>query len=55
VEATKESITAWFKAGVAAVGIGTHLIKKEYLEAGNYDAITAKTAEVLEWIRQARG
>jgi len=55
VEATKESITAWFKAGVAAVGIGTHLIKKEYLEAGNYDAITAKTADVLEWIRQARG
>jgi 2-dehydro-3-deoxyphosphogluconate aldolase/(4S)-4-hydroxy-2-oxoglutarate aldolase len=54
VEATKESITAWFKAGVTAVGIGTNLVRKEWLEAGNYDAITAKTAEVLAWIREAR-
>lgn len=55
VEATKESITAWFKAGVAAVGIGSHLIKKELLDAGDYDSIAAKTAQVLMWIRQARG
>lgn len=55
VEATKESITAWFKAGVTAVGIGTHLIRKEWVEAGNYEAITAKTAELLAWIREVRG
>ena len=55
VEATKESITAWFKAGVTAVGIGSNLIRKEWVEAGNYDAIASKTAELLAWIREARG
>ncbi len=55
VETTSESITAWFKAGVAAVGIGSNLIKKEYLDAGDYAGIAAKTAQVLGLIRQARG
>jgi 2-dehydro-3-deoxyphosphogluconate aldolase / (4S)-4-hydroxy-2-oxoglutarate aldolase len=55
VEATKESITAWFKAGVAAVGIGSQLVKKDLLDAGDYEGISAKTAQVLAWIRQARG
>lgn len=55
VETTKESITAWFKAGIAAAGIGSNLIKKDWVAAGNYGAITAKTAEVLSWIREARG
>ena len=55
VEATKESLTAWFKAGVAAVGIGSHLIQKEWIQQENYDAITAKTAEVIGWIQELRG
>lgn len=55
VEATTESITTWFKAGVCAVGIGSHLVKKEWLETDNYGAITAKVAEVIGLIRDARG
>ncbi len=55
VQATRESLNSWFKAGVAAVGIGGDLIRKEYLAAGDYDALTAKTAEVLAWIRDIRG
>jgi len=54
VDATQESIVSWFKAGVTAVGIGTAMIRKDWLEAGNYDAIAAKTAEVIDWIRTAR-
>ncbi len=54
VETTRESITAWFKAGVTAVGIGSNLVRKEWVAAGNYAAITALTAEVLAWIREAR-
>lgn len=54
VDATKESITAWFKAGTAAVGIGSNLIRKDLIAAGDYAAITAKTAEVLSWIREVR-
>jgi 2-dehydro-3-deoxyphosphogluconate aldolase/(4S)-4-hydroxy-2-oxoglutarate aldolase len=55
VETTKESIHAWFKAGITAAGIGSNLIRKEWIAAGNYEAITEKTAEVLAWIREARG
>jgi 2-dehydro-3-deoxyphosphogluconate aldolase / (4S)-4-hydroxy-2-oxoglutarate aldolase len=55
VETTKESIAAWFKAGITAAGIGSNLIKKEWVAAENYAAITAKTTEVLAWIREARG
>lgn len=55
VSATQESITSWFKAGVTAIGIGSDLIRKDWLEAGNYAAISEKTAQVLAWIREARG
>ena len=55
VEATRESITSWFKAGVCAVGVGSHLVRKEWVETGNYDAMTAKVAEVIGLIREARG
>jgi 2-dehydro-3-deoxyphosphogluconate aldolase / (4S)-4-hydroxy-2-oxoglutarate aldolase len=55
VETTKESIAAWFKAGITAAGIGSNLIKKEWVAAENYAAITAKTTEVLALIREARG
>jgi 2-dehydro-3-deoxyphosphogluconate aldolase/(4S)-4-hydroxy-2-oxoglutarate aldolase len=55
VEKTRESIDAWFKAGVACVGIGSNLIRKEPVAAGDFDAISGNTAEVLQWIREARG
>ena len=55
VDATRESIEEWFKAGVACVGIGSSLISKERLASGDFAAISTKTAEVLQWIREARG
>ena len=55
VETTPESISAWFKAGITAAGIGSNLVKKEWVSAGNYQAITDKTREVMIWIRQAQG
>ncbi len=55
VEPTEESIRAWFQAGVAAVGMGSKLVRKEWVEAGDYDAIAAQTAQVIAWIRQVRG
>jgi 2-dehydro-3-deoxyphosphogluconate aldolase/(4S)-4-hydroxy-2-oxoglutarate aldolase len=39
VSPTKESISSWFDAGVAAVGMGSMLFKKDWLETGNYKAI----------------
>lgn len=54
VETTKESIVTWFKAGIAAAGIGSNLIRKDLVAAGDYATITTKTAEVLSWIREVR-
>jgi 2-dehydro-3-deoxyphosphogluconate aldolase/(4S)-4-hydroxy-2-oxoglutarate aldolase len=55
VEPTRESLTAWFKAGVTAVGIGSNLIRKDLIQAGDYAAMTANVAQVIAWIREARG
>ncbi len=55
VDATQESIDAWFKAGVACVGIGSQLITKQILTSGDFDGLAQKTAQVLHWIREARG
>lgn len=55
VDATEESIHAWFEAGVSCVGIGSKLIAKDLVASGDYAAISSKTAEVIGWIKQARG
>jgi 2-dehydro-3-deoxyphosphogluconate aldolase / (4S)-4-hydroxy-2-oxoglutarate aldolase len=55
VEATQEGLTAWFKAGVCAVGVGSNLITKADLAAGNFDAISQRTTQLLTWIKEARG
>ena len=55
VETTRESIEAWFKAGVACVGVGSNLIAKELIAAGDFAAIARKTADVLSWINEVRG
>jgi len=54
VEATKESVTAWIKAGTTALGIGSNLITKERVAQGKWDELTQATAQVLAWIREAR-
>jgi 2-dehydro-3-deoxyphosphogluconate aldolase/(4S)-4-hydroxy-2-oxoglutarate aldolase len=55
VDATEESINAWFKAGVCCVGIGSKLITKDLVAAGDFEAITNKVADVIGWIKKARG
>ncbi|MFL9482991.1 bifunctional 4-hydroxy-2-oxoglutarate aldolase/2-dehydro-3-deoxy-phosphogluconate aldolase [Chitinophagaceae bacterium LWZ2-11] len=40
VEPTKESFDTWFGAGVTAVGMGSQLFKKEWLDNKNYQAVT---------------
>jgi 2-dehydro-3-deoxyphosphogluconate aldolase/(4S)-4-hydroxy-2-oxoglutarate aldolase len=52
---TKDSLALWFKAGACAVGIGSEMIKKEFVAAGDYDAVTRRVAEICQWVREARG
>jgi 2-dehydro-3-deoxyphosphogluconate aldolase/(4S)-4-hydroxy-2-oxoglutarate aldolase len=54
VDATEESINAWFGAGVACVGIGSKLVRKDLVAAGDFESISARVAQVLAWIRAAR-
>jgi 2-dehydro-3-deoxyphosphogluconate aldolase/(4S)-4-hydroxy-2-oxoglutarate aldolase len=54
VDATAESIRAWFEAGAACVGMGSKLITKQLVAAGDFDAISKKVVEVLAWIREVR-
>jgi 2-dehydro-3-deoxyphosphogluconate aldolase/(4S)-4-hydroxy-2-oxoglutarate aldolase len=54
VDATEESIKAWFGAGVACVGIGSNLIRKDLVSAANWAEITEKVEQVLEWIKKSR-
>ena len=55
VSATQESIETWFKAGITAAGIGSDLITKDIMARGAWDELTAKTSQVIGWIKQARG
>ena len=54
VDATIDSIRAWFGAGAACVGMGSRLVTKELVAAGDWDAISKKAAQVLGWIKDAR-
>lgn len=54
VEPTAQSIDAWFKAGVAAVGIGSKLISKAAVDAGDWDSIQQTVAKTLALIFNAR-
>jgi 2-dehydro-3-deoxyphosphogluconate aldolase/(4S)-4-hydroxy-2-oxoglutarate aldolase len=55
VDSTLDSLKAWFKAGVAAVGMGSNLITKDLVAAGNWDGISQKVRQVLDWIKEVRG
>jgi 2-dehydro-3-deoxyphosphogluconate aldolase/(4S)-4-hydroxy-2-oxoglutarate aldolase len=55
VDATQASVQAWFEAGVAAVGMGSKLITKSLVTAGDFEGVTHKVTQVLAWIAQTRG
>jgi 2-dehydro-3-deoxyphosphogluconate aldolase/(4S)-4-hydroxy-2-oxoglutarate aldolase len=54
VDATEESIRAWCEAGAVCLGMGSKLISKQLVAAGDFDAISNKVAQVLGWIRDVR-
>jgi 2-dehydro-3-deoxyphosphogluconate aldolase/(4S)-4-hydroxy-2-oxoglutarate aldolase len=55
VDVTQENVQGWIKAGAACLGMGSNLVRKDYVAAGNYDAIADGVRRVLGWIREARG
>jgi len=51
VDPTFESIQSWYMAGVCAVGMGSKLISKKLMEAGDYQTITADMKKVIQIIQ----
>jgi len=54
VDASEASIQSWMRAGAAALGLGSKLISSQVVQSGEFDALTAKTAQCLAWIQAAR-
>lgn len=54
VDTTKENLSAWFKSGVCAVGMGSKLVSKQLMEAKDYATIEKLTVEVIETIKSIR-
>lgn len=54
VEATKESVQTWIKAGTACLGMGSNLISKELVKAGDFSALSANVRQILTWVAEAR-
>lgn len=54
VEPTEENLSAWFKAGVTCVGMGSKLFPKEMISTGNWKAISALCHDALATIQKYR-
>lgn len=52
VSPTKESLTSWFQAGVTAVGMGSMLFKKEWLDTGNFKALEQTCRDCFEYLKK---
>jgi len=54
VEPTEENLSAWIKAGVTCVGMGSNLFPAEMLKAGDWAGITKLCADALAIIQKLR-
>lgn len=54
VEPTRENLTAWIKAGVTCVGMGSNLFPNEAINAANWNQITTLCKEAFGYINDAR-
>ncbi len=54
VDATEESLRAWFGAGIVACGIGSNLITKKLLDAKDYEGIEKRVRQTVDLIKAIR-
>jgi 2-dehydro-3-deoxyphosphogluconate aldolase/(4S)-4-hydroxy-2-oxoglutarate aldolase len=54
VAATEENVKGWIEAGAACLGMGSKLVRKDLVAAGDFDAISENVSNVLRWIQEAR-
>ena len=51
----EENLKSWFNAGVACVGMGSQLIRSDWIKQGKFDEIEKLTRETLARIHAIRG
>jgi 2-dehydro-3-deoxyphosphogluconate aldolase/(4S)-4-hydroxy-2-oxoglutarate aldolase len=54
VEPNEANLSAWFKAGVSCVGMGSKLFPKEAVDSGDWQAISELCREALAYIGKYR-
>ena len=54
VSPTRENLTEWFSAGAVCVGMGSKLITKDLIKAGDFEGLTAQVKECLALIAEIR-
>jgi 2-dehydro-3-deoxyphosphogluconate aldolase/(4S)-4-hydroxy-2-oxoglutarate aldolase len=52
---TLDNAGDWIRAGAVAVGVGTALLDRAAIAAGNYDVLRANAARITAGVRAARG
>ncbi len=55
VDVAESSLKPWFDAGIVACGMGSNLITKALLDAGDYAGIEARVRETVQLIKTIRG
>jgi len=54
VSPDEANLRGWFEAGAACVGMGSQLVRSDWIAAGDYQKITEATRAALELIRNIR-
>ncbi len=54
VEPTEANLSAWFKAGVVCVGMGSQLISKEIIETKNWTKLQQAVVDALAIVKKVR-
>jgi 2-dehydro-3-deoxyphosphogluconate aldolase / (4S)-4-hydroxy-2-oxoglutarate aldolase len=52
VEPTEESINAWFKSGVTAVGLGSQLFPQDIIDKGDFGKLSEKISDLMKVVKQ---
>jgi 2-dehydro-3-deoxyphosphogluconate aldolase / (4S)-4-hydroxy-2-oxoglutarate aldolase len=55
VEPTEENLSAWFKAGVTCVGMGSQLITKDIISNNDFDKLKNLASEALGVVKKLKG
>ncbi|HEX9018596.1 MAG TPA: bifunctional 4-hydroxy-2-oxoglutarate aldolase/2-dehydro-3-deoxy-phosphogluconate aldolase [Anaerolineaceae bacterium] len=54
VDPAREDVSRWIKAGAACLGMGSNLIRKDWVSSGQFDLISEQVEKVLQYVQDAR-